>query len=971
MSNPQSDSPAVASSASAAHRDLMRKQVRGSALLLSGRCCALAMNLITQIVIVRALSMTEYGHLAYAVAIVEVLSTIGLFALDKTVLRYCAIYHEQHDLARFAGSLVISVASPACFGLAFLIGLLTAGDSISQLLGFDSVSQQLLLVLALLIPANGFASVSLSLITVIKGARSVYFRKHLLSPLLKLILVSSAAFMSSKPTTLAAALMIAGIVGLLIDMRLISRLLTEENLIPYFKPSRIMLPIREFVSYGLPVVASDLSFMVRSTLLVFLLGWIGNTEDTARLRSVLPLVRLNELVVLNFMVLFVPTASRLFASGKLEQLWETHRQSNLWIMTLSFPVFAATTALARPLTVTMFGAAYADAAILLVILSTGYYIQAVYGLNGHVLRVLGRVKLLLAADIAGGLILLGLALSAIPRWGALGAAVSAAVGIVVHSQLRTMAVLQVKPRGMASTTSRIPTLITLAVTAAVAYLSAIWTPGWIVGSALATLASALVLTVNRRRLNVDQTFPEFRRIPLLNRILPQEGLHETHRETPRRIAYVMSRFPKITETFILREMVEAERLGVEVLVYPLQREKTKIVHPQAVHFVKHARFTPWLSVGILRANLITAARTPVRYAHVFCQLIQSNWGSARYLAGAILFFPKVVYMGERMVRDGVHHLHAHFASHPAMAAWVIHRLWNIPYSFTAHGSDLHRDRHMLREKVAASTRTVTISEYNRNLILCECGDEYGEKVHVIHCGINPAEFPVRTEPTSFARHCGPLQIICIGTLHEVKGQQHLLKACQILRSEGLEFCCHFVGDGPDLEFLKELTARLEISLHVVFHGRMASPEIQTLLADIDVIVAPSVPTNDGRREGIPVVLMEGLATGIPAIASDLSGIPELVQHEQTGLLTPPGDEQAIANALIRMATDERLRTRCGEAGSGLVLSDFHVVTNTHTLLHLLEHGRPPESLQSMQASSVEQQFETETSREESCLTPQR
>lgn len=918
----------------------MQKQIRGSALLLSGRGCSLLMNLVTQILIVRALSRTDYGALAYVISVVELLSIVSLIAIDKTVLRFGAIYHEQKDNSRFAGALFLAMFVPTVAGLAIIATLTMAGPAVISLLALDSTSWSLLTVICLLIPANGFASVSLSLITVVKGARSVFVRKHLLTPAIKLLLVALAAAISSQPQDLAVALLIAGICGLAADLWLVGRLLVTEQLLGYFRPHRIVLPIREFVCYSLPVLASDLSFMVRGTLLVVLLGWLGSSEQTAALRAVLPLVRLNELVLLNFMVLFVPAASRLFANDKLEQLWETHRQTNLWIMVLSFPLFAVTTALAGPLTVLMFGAAYADASLLLAVLSAGYYVQAVYGLNGHLLRVLGRIRLLLAADIAGGILLLVAALAMIPKWGALGAAIAAAGGIVVHSHLRSLAVDCVTGTRPSGTGNQFAIVVTLSAAAFVTFVSICWSPGWIAGSSVAVAASITVLVALRDRLNVGESFPELRKLPFLSHLLPasrqQVATTDQGSSTPKRLAYMMSRFPKITETFILREMVEMRRLGMEVRVYPLQRERTSVVHPEVKDFIPDTHFTPWISVSIVIANIRTLLRTPTAYITTFATLVRTNLGSNRYLAGALLFFPKSVYLGEQMQRDGIQHLHAHFASHPAMAAWVIHQFTGIPYSFTAHGSDLHRDQHMLTDKVAAAHVTVTISDYNRRLILETCGSEFSDRVRVVHCGIDPQLFPVRRQKTLFDQRRGPFQIACIGTLHEVKGQRYLLDACQQLASDGFDIVCHLIGDGTDRSVLEEMAAAANLSEQIIFHGRRTAPEIRDLLANVDVIVAPSVPTSDGRREGIPVVLMEGLGSGIPAIGSDLSGIPELVRHEETGLLVPSRDHVAIAEAILRLATDDDLRQRCASAGSRLVLREFHVAKNTQALLQLIQ-----------------------------------
>ncbi len=917
----------------------IRKQIRGSMLLLGGRGCSLLMSLVTQIIIVRALSRTDYGALAYSISIVESLSVISLIALDKTVLRFGAIYHEQKDFPRFAGSLVLATLVPSLLGGAIVAALVLGGSSLAHSLSLDSISWPLLMAICLLIPVNGFASVSLSLITIVKGARSVFFRKHLFSPAFKLILVTAAAATTSDPQHIAVALLIAGLCGLLADLWLVRRLLISEKLTTHFSFRRIVLPFRELIGYSLSVLASDLSFMVRSTLLVVLLGWLGSSEETAALRATLPLVRLNQLVLLNFMTLFVPNASRSFAGDNIQQLWETHRQTNLWIMALSFPVFAVTAALARPLTLLMFGSAYADASLLLVVLSTGYYVQAMYGLNGHLLRILGHVRLLLAVDIVGGTLLMTTAAVTIPIWGAVGAATAAACGIVVHSHLRSLVLRHVG--GLkCDQKSRPAVFVTAFMVAVVTSVSVYWSPDWIAGSILAAAASVVVLFVTRERLNIDESFPEIRRIPFASLLLPaacqeptttlDSGVEAT------RLAHMMSWFPGITKTFVLRKMIKTQQMGVRVRASPLQRERTNIVHPEAAEFVEASVFTPVMSIAIASANVRSVLRNPVRYVSTIVTLVRTNRGSRGYLTGAVALFPKAVYLGDQMQRGGVQHLHAHFASHSAMVAWVIHRLTGFPFSFTAHGSDLHRDRHMLRQKVADATATVTISDYNRDVIIEECGPESAHGVDDVHCGIEPQLFSARFRPTAFDQGLGSFQMACIGTLHEVNGQEYLLKACGILLNDGFDFVCHLIGDGPDREMLEDLVTELGLCQQVVFHGRPTAGDIRTVLAEVDVVVAPSVPPADGRREGIPVVLMEGLGPGIPAIGSDSSGIPELVRPHKTGLLTPSHDAAAIADALLLMATDPELRKRCATAGSELVLEEFHVATNTKVLWRLIQ-----------------------------------
>jgi colanic acid/amylovoran biosynthesis glycosyltransferase len=393
-----------------------------------------------------------------------------------------------------------------------------------------------------------------------------------------------------------------------------------------------------------------------------------------------------------------------------------------------------------------------------------------------------------------------------------------------------------------------------------------------------------------------------------------------------KVAYIMSRFPKLTETFILYEMLALEDQGVQVEIYPLLRERTTVMHPEAMAMVERAHFQPFVSWPIVRAQLRYLRRKPLAYLGALWSVLRSTIGSLNFFVGALGIFPKTVYFAELMEAEGVNHVHAHFANHPTVAAFIIHRLAGIPYSFTAHGSDLHVDRHMLREKVAEAAFVVPISGYNKELIIEECGEQFRANIVVIHCGVDTQVF----QPVVRAS-AGLLTILCIGTLHEVKGQTYLIDACRLLNQRGIAFTCNFVGDGPDREMLAAQIAKAGLEEHVHLLGRRNREEIAGLLQAADVVVAPSVLTKEGKREGIPVVLMEAMGSGVPVIASGISGIPELVQHERSGLLTPPRDGQAIADALERLQRDPVLRARLGRAGREKVLSDFDLATNAAAL----------------------------------------
>lgn len=394
-----------------------------------------------------------------------------------------------------------------------------------------------------------------------------------------------------------------------------------------------------------------------------------------------------------------------------------------------------------------------------------------------------------------------------------------------------------------------------------------------------------------------------------------------------KVAYIMSRFPKLTETFILYEMLAIQKAGVQIEVFPLLKEKTTVMHPEAVPLLESAHFQPLISPEILRANWHFLWCNPRAYVGTLWILLRANWGSFRFLIGALGIFPKSVLFAYQMEATKISHVHAHFASHPAAAGFIIHRLVGIPYSFTAHGSDLHRDRHMLREKVAEAAFVVAISNYNKELIISECQGNYRDKVKVIHCGVDTKVFRFRSSQTPYEKGENPFMILCVGTLHEVKGQAYLIEACRKLLASGIDFMCHFVGDGPDKLVLTKHAVQAGLSAKICFHGRQKQERIVQLLQDADVLVAPSVPTSDGRREGIPLVLIEAMSSGVPVIASNISGIPELVMNERTGCLVPPRDVAALASTLERYYHDPALRKQLAQSGREKVAGEFDLYDN--------------------------------------------
>ncbi|HWJ61954.1 MAG TPA: glycosyltransferase family 4 protein [Acidimicrobiales bacterium] len=409
-----------------------------------------------------------------------------------------------------------------------------------------------------------------------------------------------------------------------------------------------------------------------------------------------------------------------------------------------------------------------------------------------------------------------------------------------------------------------------------------------------------------------------------------------------RVAYLVSRYPRLTETFVARELAAVVRAGVDAHLHPLHRERGAVVQPSERALAARVRYESLLSAPVVGSQWSALRRQPGAYLRTLGALVRGNLGSRRLLVGALAAFPLAVHLAERFRAERVQHVHAHFATHPAAAAYVIHRLSGIPFSFTAHGSDIHRDQHMLAEKVQAAAFVVAVSDSNREVVLQACGQAGiavpADRVVTIRCGVDAVEFP-RREP----RHrtpSDPLRAVVIGTLHEVKGQTHLVEACRRARDEGTDVHLTLVGDGPDRADLVAQVVAGGLGGAVSFTGAVAQPRVRQLLASADVLVAPSVPSADGRREGLPVVIVEAMAVGVPVIASRLSGIPEIVRHEDTGLLVEPGDAEGLAAALTRIARQPAVAAAWADRAHELVADEFDNDRSARELARRFAGGAP-------------------------------
>lgn len=377
------------------------------------------------------------------------------------------------------------------------------------------------------------------------------------------------------------------------------------------------------------------------------------------------------------------------------------------------------------------------------------------------------------------------------------------------------------------------------------------------------------------------------------------------------VAVVMSRFPAVTETFILRELAELERQGVEVELVPLLRDRVSVLHPQAKIWERRAVFTPFVSFALVAANLRVLWRVPRRYVSTLLYLLWESRTRWNHVRGVLGVFLKAVWCGERLRTRGVHHIHAHYATHPAAAAYVMSRLHvpedaDLPYSITVHAHDIFVSHAGLLRKLAGAQFVRCISRFNAEFLR----ERYAhspelvepERFRVIPCGIDLARYA----PRSFGRQPprrGPALLMCVASHRPYKGIPVLIEAVRQLRESGTDVRCELIGEGRMRAQLVRRIAAAGLRDHFKLVAPRAEEEIARILMGADVFVLPSIVAPDGQMDGIPIVLMEALAARVPVVTTRLSGIPELVIDGETGCLVEPGSPEALARGIQSVLDD--------------------------------------------------------------------
>lgn len=395
-----------------------------------------------------------------------------------------------------------------------------------------------------------------------------------------------------------------------------------------------------------------------------------------------------------------------------------------------------------------------------------------------------------------------------------------------------------------------------------------------------------------------------------------------------KVAYLLGTFPQLTQTFVTREIFWIGDHDVETHIFSLNKPKSipddklaRTLHP-GVHY------SPYLSWEIIKAQFYFLRRSPIRYIRALLKAVSYTFREPKMLYHAMAFFPKSVYFARRMEELGVEHIHAHFITLASISASTASILLGITFTMTTHAVDLFkRNPESVRQQIEDASGIVTIASFHHSHIAQMCPRVKPDDIGVVYCGLDTDHFQPNSKPAGD----GPIRIFSVGRLMEKKGFEYLIDACALVAEAGLPFQCNIVGDGPLMEALQERIDRHGLQKQVVLLGPRNQGQVLELYQNSDIFVLACVVAGDGNRDGLPVVLIEAMACELAVITTPVTGITDLAQHGQTGLLVKERDVVGLAESIKSLIKDEKMRRRLGKQGREKVIRDFRIQNSTARL----------------------------------------
>ncbi len=398
--------------------------------------------------------------------------------------------------------------------------------------------------------------------------------------------------------------------------------------------------------------------------------------------------------------------------------------------------------------------------------------------------------------------------------------------------------------------------------------------------------------------------------------------------TSGKIAYLTGEYPKVSHTFIQREVAALRAHGADILTCTVRRANPADVvddqlEEQASTFcILETAKAPHRLIG---AHLAALKRTPGRWFSALRLAFRTRQPGVRALLYQLFYFAEAGVLAQYLQREGVVHLHNHFGNSSCSVAMLTSEISGIPFSFTEHGPAIFFEPMHWRidEKIARAKHVISISHFCRSQLMLFSDQSHWHKVKIVHCGVQPENYGRKTR-TDFGK-----RILFVGRLDAVKGGPFLLEAFANIKTKHPDATLTIIGDGAARKSLEAQANTLGITDKTTFAGYKTQAEVAEMLEDADMLVLPSF------AEGVPVVLMEAMASQIPVIGSRVAGISELVEDGVSGFLTPPGDVATLTDRLDQLLSDPARCKQMGQAGRQKVTDDFDIDKEAAWLLQIL------------------------------------
>lgn len=414
-----------------------------------------------------------------------------------------------------------------------------------------------------------------------------------------------------------------------------------------------------------------------------------------------------------------------------------------------------------------------------------------------------------------------------------------------------------------------------------------------------------------------------------------------------KILYITSTLPALTVTFIYHEIFRLQQLGFLIDTVSMNTPSDDRVSAEA----KSLRDTTlYLDQQTFLSKLFACTRFCVRHP---LRTMKCLW---QFLTAWPMKFPRDYFrMGYHLIEAGYlayrfranppDRLHSHFINGPTSIGMFLGMLLERPFSFTMHASLIWMDPIGFSNKLRKCVFCVSISEYNKRYVLERYGKRFRQKIHVVHCGVDPDRMIKTRAPAPVH---SSFRILGVGQLNPRKGFHVLIPALATLRDQGLDFYCTIIGEGAERSRLESLIDSAGLHRHVHLAGAALHEDVLRQLSETDVFVLPCIISREGFRDGIPVALMEAMQQGLPVVSSNILGLPELIDDGQNGFLVAPEDPVALAGALINLAKNADLRSSMGAHGRAKVLDEFNNRKSALALKKLFDGSAMPLSSESRQ-----------------------